>query len=113
MSGEFDVPIEGGVLRPLQNTPPRELEIWRNKALRESLARGLAQSAAGEVHDLGSFDDDEAARQEGRIEVARAVLAWSMVAEIAEPPLDWAWFGEIMRRYLPEFEHAPDDEAAR
>lgn len=54
-SAENDVPIEGGVLRPLATTPVRELEVWRNAELRASLALGLEQSAAGETHDLGSF----------------------------------------------------------
>ena len=43
------------LLTPLASIPRRELIIWENEQLRESLARGLAQSAAGETVDLGSF----------------------------------------------------------
>lgn len=32
-----------------------DIEIWDNQQLRESLARGLAQSAAGQTADLGDF----------------------------------------------------------
>lgn len=40
-------------------------------------------------------------------EVAAAFVAWAAKNEIAEPPLDWAWFGEIVRRYSPlHEEHA-------
>lgn len=54
-SPSMDIPVEGGVVRPLASTPEREREVWRNKDLRESLGRGLEQSARGEVHDLGTF----------------------------------------------------------
>ena len=37
------------------------------------------------------------ARAEGRLEVGRAVREWAMKNEVAEPPLDWAWLGEIIR----------------
>jgi hypothetical protein len=48
----YDVPIDDEtVLRPLSSTPPRELIVWENDDLRASLARGLAQSAAGEVSE--------------------------------------------------------------
>lgn len=52
------------VLTPLVSVPKRELIVWENLQLRESLARGLAQSAAGETADLGDFsqfaeDEDE------------------------------------------------------
>jgi hypothetical protein len=43
------------LLTPLVSIPRRELIVWENQTLRESLARGLSQSAAGEVTDLGSF----------------------------------------------------------
>lgn len=43
------------LLTPLVSVPRRELIVWENQALRESLARGLAQAAAGELEDLGSF----------------------------------------------------------
>jgi hypothetical protein len=46
---QYDVPIEDGeaALRPLSNTPVRELIVWENADLRASLARGLQQSATG------------------------------------------------------------------
>jgi hypothetical protein len=40
---------------------------------------------------------DEIARDEGRLEVASAVHDWAAKNEIAGPPLDWAWLGEIVR----------------
>ena len=43
------------VLTPLVSIPKRELLVWEHQQLRESLARGLAQSAAGETVDLGDF----------------------------------------------------------
>lgn len=56
------------LLTPLVSIPKRELIIWENEQLRASLARGLADSAAGNVKDLGDFaqyadeldDQDEA-----------------------------------------------------
>lgn len=55
------------LLTPLASIPKRELFVWEDAQLRESLARGLAQSAAGETVELGDFtqfadddvDDDE------------------------------------------------------
>lgn len=41
-------------------------------------------------------------------EVANAFMAWAAKNEIAEPPLDWAWFGEIARRYSPLHEGHAD-----
>lgn len=43
------------LLTPLVSIPKRELIIWENEQLRASLARGLADSAAGNVKDLGDF----------------------------------------------------------
>ena len=43
------------VLTPLVSIPKRELLVWENQQLRESLARGLAQSAHGERVELGDF----------------------------------------------------------
>lgn len=43
------------LLTPLVSIPRRELIVWENQMLRESLARGLAQAAAGETESLGSF----------------------------------------------------------
>lgn len=52
------------LLTPLVSIPKRELLVWENAQVRELLAVGLAQSAAGDVADLGDFsefadDDDE------------------------------------------------------
>jgi hypothetical protein len=51
------------LLTPLVSIPKRELIVWENEQLRASLARGLADSAAGRVKDLGDFtqyaNDDE------------------------------------------------------
>lgn len=50
------------LLTPLVSIPRRELIVWENQLLRESLARGLAEAAVGETIDLGSFArfaDDE------------------------------------------------------
>ena len=50
------------LLTPLVSIPRRELIVWENQMLRESLARGLAEAAAGQTENLGSFaqyaDDD-------------------------------------------------------
>ena len=50
------------LLTPLVSIPKRELIVWENQLVREELAEGLRQSAAGEVMSLGSFaefaDDD-------------------------------------------------------
>ena len=43
------------LLTPLVSIPKRELIIWEDAQLRASLARGLADSAAGRVQDLGDF----------------------------------------------------------
>ena len=43
------------VLTPLVSIPKRELLVWENQQLRESLARGLAQSAHGETVELSDF----------------------------------------------------------
>lgn len=43
------------LLTPLVSVPKRELIVWENEQLRASLARGLADSAAGRVHDAGDF----------------------------------------------------------
>ncbi len=50
------------LLTPLVSIPRRELIIWENQLLRESLARGLAEAGAGDTVSLGSFAefvDDE------------------------------------------------------
>ena len=47
---------EGSILlTPLVTIPKRELLVWENEQVRPSLARALAQSAAGETVDLGDF----------------------------------------------------------
>jgi len=43
------------LLTPLVSVAKRELLVWENEMVRNSLARGLAQSAAGETTDLGDF----------------------------------------------------------
>ena len=43
------------LLTPLVSIPRRELIVWENQMLRESLARGLAEAAAGQTESLGSF----------------------------------------------------------
>jgi hypothetical protein len=42
-------------------------------------------------------------------DVANAFVAWAAANEIAAPPLDWAWFGEITRRYSNLHEEADRD----
>jgi hypothetical protein len=52
------------LLTPLVSISKRELLVWENEMIRASLARGLAQSAAGDTVDLGDFaeylDEDDA-----------------------------------------------------
>ena len=43
------------LLTPLVSIPRRELIVWENRMLRESLARGLAEAASGDTVSLGSF----------------------------------------------------------
>ena len=43
------------LLTPLVSIPLRELVVWENQLLRESLARGLVEVAAGDTVSLGSF----------------------------------------------------------
>lgn len=43
------------LLTPLASIPRRELIVWEDEQLRDSVTRGLAQSAAGETVDLGDF----------------------------------------------------------
>ena len=43
------------LLTPLASIPKRELLVWKDAQLRDSLARGLVQSAAGETVELGDF----------------------------------------------------------
>lgn len=43
------------LLTPLVSIPKRELLVWEDQLVRESLARGLAESAANKVVDLGDF----------------------------------------------------------
>lgn len=42
-------------LAELASIPPQEVEQRFNGSINASIERGLAQAAAGEVHDLGSF----------------------------------------------------------
>lgn len=59
---------------------------------------------------LHSADCLDAAVREAEQRVASAFVEWAMKNEVAEPPLDWAWFGEITRRYWP---HHPEYRADR
>ena len=43
------------ILSPVVSVPKREMIIWENELVRASLARGLAQAAAGDLRDLGDF----------------------------------------------------------
>lgn len=43
------------LLTPLVSIPRREVLVWEDEQLRASLARGVAQSAAGDTVDLGDF----------------------------------------------------------
>lgn len=44
------------LLTPLVSVPKRELLVWESQLVRESLARALSQSAAGETHAIGDFE---------------------------------------------------------
>ncbi len=44
------------LLTPLVSIPKRELFLWENPEIRDELARGLQESANGELVDLGSFE---------------------------------------------------------
>lgn len=46
------------LLTPLASIPKRELVVWENDALRESLLHGLADAAAGRVSRNDDFLDD-------------------------------------------------------
>ena len=43
------------VLTPVVQIPERELWLWRNPEALAAVREGMAQAAAEEVHDLGSF----------------------------------------------------------
>lgn len=54
------------LLVPLVSVPAREMIVWEDGRVRESLFRGMEQAARGDLVDLGSFaqyandpDDDE------------------------------------------------------
>jgi hypothetical protein len=54
---------EGEILLvPVASVPVRELLVWENRKVRESLVRGMEDAAAGRVRSLGSFAElaDEA-----------------------------------------------------
>jgi hypothetical protein len=53
------------LLTPLVSIPKRELFLWENAAVRDQLARGLQESASGQLIDLGSFEIDETDEDEG------------------------------------------------
>jgi hypothetical protein len=46
------------LLTPLASIPKRELLVWENDVLRESLLRGLADVAAGRVEPIDDLLDD-------------------------------------------------------
>jgi hypothetical protein len=52
------------LLDPVVAIPERELWLYRNPEAIASIQRGLQQIAAGEVHELGSFAQDENAEIE-------------------------------------------------
>ncbi|HKY59264.1 MAG TPA: hypothetical protein VJL80_14600 [Aeromicrobium sp.] len=61
---------------------------------------------------FATVEDIVAARvADAHAEVANAFVAWAAKNEIAEPPLDWSWFGEIARRYSPLHEDYGTDAA--
>jgi hypothetical protein len=43
------------LLTPLVSIPKRELFVWQNEFVRESLAAGLQESQQGQTEELGSF----------------------------------------------------------
>lgn len=43
-------------LMPLASIPARELDLWNDPELLASVKRGLDQAAAGDLHDLGDFE---------------------------------------------------------
>lgn len=45
------------LLTPLVSVAKRELLVWEDELVRASLARGLAESAAGDIVDLGDFSE--------------------------------------------------------
>jgi len=47
------------LLTPMASIPKRELMIWENEQLRQSLLRGLGDSAAGRVEPMDDLLDDE------------------------------------------------------
>lgn len=53
------------LLTPLVSIPKRELLVWENSQIRESLSRALLQSAEGKVKRRGSFRQHAEATEEG------------------------------------------------
>lgn len=51
-------------------------------------------------------------RRAAEAEVANAFVRWAYTNEIAEPPLDWAGFGEIAQRYSPLHEDYKETDDA-
>jgi len=45
-------------MTPLASIPKRELIVWENEELRNSLLRGLAEASAGKVHHRDGYLDD-------------------------------------------------------
>lgn len=55
-------------------------------------------------------DHDRAVAAEARAEVGDRFSEWAAKNEIANPPLDWAWFGEIV--YWTGSQHHVDNSDA-
>lgn len=70
---------------------------WRDPA---TYVRGMAQAKIDHLANALSAAVREHVDR-AQAEVANAFVGWAAYNEIAEPPLDWAWFGEIARRYSP------------
>lgn len=75
---------------------------WSN----ETWSEGDPTVTGAEFHCWTESEPTANRRQEPspaatQAEVANAFVEWAAKNEIAEPPLDWAWFGEIARRYSP------------
>ncbi|MGI8576626.1 MAG: hypothetical protein ACR2KG_01645 [Nocardioidaceae bacterium] len=50
------------LLSPLASIPRRELLVWEDQALRESLLRGMADASRGHVHRRDDLLEDDADR---------------------------------------------------
>lgn len=73
---------------------------WRDA---ETYVHGMAQAREDHLSNAMNAAVREHVDR-AQAQVANAFVAWAAANEIAEPPLDWAWFGEIARRYSPLYE---------